>query len=76
MLFLFLLMLVAFYLAMGRFTRWLDQIRSATARIAYLRPGGLPSQGAFPWRRTLNAIRQQFGPGRPVPKRWNSAGRI
>ena len=28
-----LLMLIAFYLAMGRFTRWLDDIRSATRRL-------------------------------------------
>ena len=27
------LMLIAFYLAMGRFTRWLDQIRAATQQI-------------------------------------------
>ena len=30
------LMLIAFYLAMGRFTRWLDQIASATAQVADL----------------------------------------
>ena len=33
-----LLMLIAFYLAMGRFTRWLDDIRSATRRL--VEPGG------------------------------------
>ncbi|MBS6218353.1 MAG: HAMP domain-containing histidine kinase [Clostridiales bacterium] len=61
MLFLFLLMLVAFYLAMGRFTHWLEQIRSATARIADLsdQEVSLPKELA-PLEKDLNAIRQQL----------------
>ena len=61
MLFLFLLMLVAFYLAMGRFTHWLEQIRSATARIADLsdQEVSLPTVLA-PLEKDLNAIRQQL----------------
>ena len=41
-----LLMLIAFYLAMGRFTRWLDDIRSATRRLveAQAEPVELPPE--------------------------------
>ena len=41
-----LLMLIAFYLAMGRFTRWLDDIRSATRRLveAQAEPVELPRE--------------------------------
>ena len=58
---LFLLMLVAFYLAMGRFTHWLEQIRSATARIADLSDQDVlfPKELA-PLEKDLNAIRQQL----------------
>ena len=53
-----ILMLIAFYLALGRFTRWLDEIRSATAHVADLSGGevALPRELA-PLERDLNAIR-------------------
>ncbi len=55
------LMLIAFYLAMGRFTRWLDEIRTATRRL--LHPGAdpveLPRELA-PIQEDLNAIRRQL----------------
>ncbi|WP_297213453.1 sensor histidine kinase [uncultured Flavonifractor sp.] len=55
------LMLVAFYLAMGRFTRWLDEVRTATRRLLY--PGAdpveLPRELA-PIQEDLNAIRRQL----------------
>ncbi len=56
-----ILMLIAFYLALGRFTRWLDEIRSATARVADLSGGevALPRELA-PLERDLNAIRSRL----------------
>ena len=55
-----LLMLIAFYLAMGRFTRWLDDIRSATRRLveAQAEPVELPRELA-PIQEDLNAIQRQ-----------------
>lgn len=56
-----LLMLVAFYLAMGRFTRWLDQISSATRQV--VNETGeevkLPKELA-PLAQDLNVIRRQL----------------
>lgn len=60
-----------FYLAMGRFTRWLDDIRSATRRLveAQAEPVELPRELA-PIQEDLNAIQRQLraagggGPGR------------
>lgn len=56
-----ILMLIAFYLALGRFTRWLDEIRSATACVADLSGGEvvLPRELA-PLERDLNAIRSRL----------------
>ena len=56
-----LLMLIAFYLAMGRFTRWLDDIRSATRRLveAQAEPVELPRELA-PIQEDLNAIQRQL----------------
>ena len=53
------LMLIAFYLAMGRFTRWLDQIRAATQRLvdAPAEPVSLPRELA-PIQADLNAIQR------------------
>ena len=55
------LMLIAFYLALGRFTRWLDEIRSATARLADLsdQEVKLPKE-LSPLEGDLNAIRRQL----------------
>ena len=55
------LMLIAFYLAMGRFTRWLDQIASATAQVADLSAEevALPKE-LEPLERDLNTIRRQL----------------
>ena len=55
------LMLIAFYIAMGRFTRWLDEIRTATRRLLY--PGAEPVElprELHPIQEDLNAIRQQL----------------
>ena len=55
------LMLIAFYIAMGWFTRWLDEIRSATRRLLY--PGADPVElprELRPIQEDLNAIRQQL----------------
>ena len=55
------LMLIAFYVAMGRFTRWLDEIRTATRRLLY--PGAEPVElprELHPIQEDLNAIRQQL----------------
>lgn len=55
------LMLAAFYLAMGRFTRWLDQIRSATRRMGEdpAQPVVLPRELA-PLQEDLDAVRIQL----------------
>ena len=55
------LMLIAFYIAMGRFTRWLDEIRTATRRLLY--PGADPVElprELKPIQEDLNAIRRQL----------------
>jgi two-component system sensor histidine kinase VanS len=56
-----LLMLVAFYLAMGRFTAWLNQIRTATRRVVEEsgEPVQLPRELA-PLEEDLKAIRRQL----------------
>ncbi|WP_243152090.1 HAMP domain-containing sensor histidine kinase [Pseudoflavonifractor sp. 524-17] len=56
-----LLMLAAFYLAMGRFTRWLDQIRSATRQVAgqSSREISLPKE-LKPLEEDLQDIRRQL----------------
>ncbi len=58
---LMVLMLVAFYIAMGRFTKWLDQIRTATRRVVEEseEPVCLPKE-LSPLEEDLNAIRQQL----------------
>lgn len=58
---LMLLMLVAFYIAMGLFTRWLNQIRTAVRQIARTQdpPVRLPRELA-PLETDLNAIREQL----------------
>ena len=55
------LMLIAFYVAMGRFTRWLDEIRSATRRLLATgaEPVELPRE-LKPIQEDLNAIRRQL----------------
>ena len=55
------LMLIAFYLAMGRFTRWLDDIRTATRRVVedHEQPVVLPRELA-PIQEDLNAIQRQL----------------
>ena len=55
------LMLIAFYIAMGRFTRWLDEIRAATQQLlsAGTEPVAL-SRELKPIQEDLNAIRQQL----------------
>ena len=55
------LMLIAFYLAMGRFTRWLDQISAATQRMVEdpAEPVALPRELA-PIQADLNAIQRQL----------------
>lgn len=56
-----LLMLLAFYLAMGRFTRWLDQIGTAARRV--VRESGVPvklPRELAPLEEDLNAIRLQL----------------
>ena len=55
------LMLIAFYIAMGRFTRWLDDIRAATRRMAadHETPVSLPRELA-PIQEDLNAIQGQL----------------
>ena len=55
------LMLVAFYLAMGRFTAWLNQIRTATRRVVEEsgEPVQLPRELA-PLEEDLKAIRRQL----------------
>ena len=55
------LMLIAFYLAMGRFTRWLDDIRTATRQMVanHHRPVELPRELA-PIQADLNAIQGQL----------------
>ena len=55
------LMLIAFYLAMGRFTRWLEDIRAATRRLVEERedPVVLPRE-LSPIQDDLNAIRRQL----------------
>ena len=55
------LMLIAFYIAMGRFTRWLDEIRTATQQLlsAGTEPVALPRE-LKPIQEDLNAIRQQL----------------
>lgn len=56
-----LLMLLAFYLAMGHFTRWMDEISSATRRIADQSGEDvkLPKE-LYPLEVDLNAIRSQL----------------
>lgn len=56
-----ILMLVAFYLAMGRFTHWLEDIRAATRRMVESRedPVVLPRE-LSPIQDDLNAIRRQL----------------
>ena len=55
------LMLVAFYLAMGRFTRWLEEVRSATRRVmeSSQEPVAL-SRELAPIQNDLNVIRAQL----------------
>ena len=55
------LMLGAFYIAMGRFTRWLDDIRTATRRVVedQAEPVALPPELA-PIQEDLNAIQRQL----------------
>ena len=55
------LMLIAFYLAMGRFTRWLDDIRTATRRVVedHEQPVVLPRELA-PIQEDLNVIQRQL----------------
>ena len=55
------LMLIAFYLAMGRFTHWLEDIRAATRRLVEERedPVVLPRE-LSPIQDDLNAIRRQL----------------
>ena len=55
------LMLIAFYVAMGRFTRWLDEIRTATRRLLSdgAEPVELPRE-LKPIQEDLNAIRRQL----------------
>ena len=55
------LMLIAFYIAMGRFTRWLDDIRTATRQVVadHSRPVALPRELA-PIQADLNAIQAQL----------------
>lgn len=55
------LMLIAFYLAMGRFTHWLEDIRAATRRLVEDRedPVVLPRE-LSPIQDDLNAIRRQL----------------
>ncbi len=55
------LMLAAFYLAMGRFTRWLDQVRTATRRVVEEReePIQLPRELA-PIQEDLRIIQGQL----------------
>ncbi|MCI7474056.1 MAG: HAMP domain-containing histidine kinase [Clostridiales bacterium] len=55
------LMLIAFYLAMGRFTHWLEDIRAATRRLVEDRedPVALPRE-LSPIQDDLNAIRRQL----------------
>ena len=55
------LMLVAFYLAMGRFTRWLEEVRSATRRVveSSQEPVSL-SRELAPIQNDLNVIRAQL----------------
>ena len=55
------LMLIAFYLAMGRFTHWLDEIRTATRRLLSdgAEPVELPRE-LKPIQEDLNAIRRQL----------------
>ena len=55
------LMLGAFYIAMGRFTRWLEEIRSATRRVVedQAEPVALPPELA-PIQEDLNAIQRQL----------------
>lgn len=55
------LMLIAFYLAMGRFTRWLEDIRAATHRLVAdeAEPVELPRE-LEPIQTDLNAIQRQL----------------
>ena len=55
------LMLIAFYLALGRFTHWLEDIRAATRRVVEEReePVTLPRE-LSPIQDDLNAIRTQL----------------
>ena len=55
------LMLISFYVAMGRFTRWLDEIRTATRRLLSdgAEPVELPRE-LKPIQEDLNAIRRQL----------------
>ena len=55
------LMLIAFYLAMGRFTRWLDDLRTATRRVVedHEPPVVLPRELA-PIQEDLNVIQRQL----------------
>ena len=55
------LMLISFYVAMGWFTRWLDEIRSATRRLLSdgAEPVELPRE-LRPIQEDLNAIRRQL----------------
>ena len=71
------LMLIAFYLAMGRFTRWLDDIRTATRRVVedHEQPVVLPRELA-PSRRISTSSSGSSGPGRRPPGRASSAGGI
>src|SRR5699024_24969 len=55
------LMLIAFYLAMGRFTHWLEDIRAATRRLVEEREDAvvLPRE-LSPIQDDMNAIRRQL----------------
>ena len=71
-----LLMLAAFYLALGRFTRWLDQIGAAVRQVMAETGSRSPSLGnSGPWRRTCGPSSTPWRTGRPRPGRPSSAGR-
>ena len=54
------LMLIAFYLAMGRFTRWLDDIRTATRRVVEDHEQPVLPRELSPIQEDLNAIQRQL----------------
>ena len=71
------LMLLAFYVAMGRFTTWLEEIRWATHSLADTAEEEIRLPGSSsPWSRISTPSAASFWPGRPSPRRTSSGSGI